>query len=120
MMGAAPYYVNTTFHTRDGKSWNEDENHLAQCIADLNLVRAPDLVVVDAGEYLATNGPFGPGKIERGLSVVAGVDRVAIDAYCCRFLKLPPERMALLKKAESNGLGRVDLSGRRILEQEAT
>jgi uncharacterized protein (DUF362 family) len=48
-----------------GTTWDMEQLHridINQCIADINTVRKPDLVVVDAIRILTTNGPKGPGK----------------------------------------------------------
>lgn len=51
MMGLFPFSTNGLFHL--GKM-----SHLSQCIADLNLVRQPDLCISDATEFLTGNGPW--------------------------------------------------------------
>ena len=85
-------------------------DHLSQCVADLNLVRKPDLCILDAGEILTTNGPFGPGKLVTPQAVVASADMVAIDAYCVRYLGLDPKDIAMIAKAEKHGIGSADLA----------
>jgi len=50
-----------------GITWDMEQLHkigLHQCIADINTIRKPDLVVMDAIRILTTNGPKGPGKTE--------------------------------------------------------
>jgi len=58
---------------------------LHQCIADINTVRKPDLVVMDAIRILTTNGPKGPGKTEDIGEVITSTDIVAADAYAATF-----------------------------------
>ena len=65
MMGLNSPQSNRTFHSGDFKSNPDDIDRLDQCIADLNLAVKPVLAVVDATEFITTNGPFGPGKLAR-------------------------------------------------------
>ena len=63
MMGLTSSTTNMFFHHGLGKlGWYGDGDFLAQCIADVNLVRKPDLCNFDGTEVLATNGPRGPGR----------------------------------------------------------
>jgi uncharacterized protein (DUF362 family) len=82
---------------------------LDQCIADLNTVIHPQLCIVDATEFITTNGPFGPGKLLNPKEVIAGTDRVAIDAYCCSLWGLRGEDIFTIKKAYDLGLGEINL-----------
>jgi uncharacterized protein (DUF362 family) len=120
MMGAAPHSTNRFFHrgTSGTKNWDEDLDHLSQCIADINLIRKPDLCVADSTEFIVTNGPFGPGKIIKPRKVVAGVDRVLVDTYCCKLLGFDAKNIAMIPKAVEHGLGEMDLSKANIQELE--
>ncbi len=112
-MGACPHDPTCRFfhvgNNPDSKDWYPDIDHLSQCVADLNLVRQPDLCILDAGEILTTNGPFGPGKLANPQAVVASADMVAIDAYGVRYLGLEPDAVSAIAKAEAHGLGTADL-----------
>lgn len=110
MMGSAPFSTCIKFHTGGQKS------HLAQCIADINLVRKPDLCVMDATEVLATGGPHGPGLVKRPRKVFAGRDPVAIDTYGARLLGVNPKSIRMIDFAAKHGLGRKDLSKVKIKE----
>jgi uncharacterized protein (DUF362 family) len=94
----------------------EDLGHLAQCIADMNLIRPPDLTVMDCFEFLTSNGPFGPGDLGTADTVMAGVDPVAIDTYGARFLDLEPQAIEMIDRAQKLGLGRMDLENMHISE----
>lgn len=107
MMGLSSPKTNRTFHTGNFK--NDDIGHLDQCIADLNTVIHPALCVVDATEFIITNGPFGPGELHRPHKVVAGTDRVAVDAYCASLWGLDPAGIIMIDKARRHGLGQLDL-----------
>jgi uncharacterized protein (DUF362 family) len=108
LMGLNAPSSNASFH-------KDDRDPLAvpfldQCIADLNLAIAPKLNLVDATEYITTNGPFGPGEIRRSQFVVAGTDRVAIDAFCATLMGMAPEDIIMIGKAHEHGLGEMELS----------
>ena len=107
-----------------GITWDMEQLHkigLHQCIADVNTVRKPDLVVMDAIRILTTNGPKGPGKTEDIGEVIASADIVAADAYAAAFFKHPktgkpfkPEEIQFVKNAYDLGLGQINLSKVRV------
>ena len=118
LMGLNGRKSNRTFHK---EGWQTDINaieHLEQCISDLNTVVTPDLCIVDATEFITTNGPFGPGEIVKPQKVIAGTDRVAIDAYCCTLWGLQPKDIVQINKAYAHGLGEIDLTKVKIKESE--
>jgi len=115
LMGLDFPTVNRFFHTGDAEH-ADDIEHLDQCIADLNTIIKPDLCVVDATELITTNGPFGPGKLAKPLKVVAGVDRVAIDAYCCTLWGMEGKDIVMIKRGYEHGLGEIDLEKVKIKE----
>ena len=78
---------------------------LAQSIADLNLLRSPDLCVADVTEILTTNGPSGPGKLKTPMQVVAGANGTAVDMYCVSHLGLNPEELLVIQRTQDHGLG---------------
>ena len=94
----------------------DDIRFLDECIADLNTIIEDHLCIVDATEILITNGPNGPGKILKPQKVVAGTDRVAIDAYCCSLWGLIGEEIIAIKKAYEHNLGEINLNKIRIKE----
>jgi uncharacterized protein (DUF362 family) len=97
------------FHRPGWKTDINDIKHLDQCIADLNTIIRPTLCIVDATEFIITNGPMGPGEITKPQKVVAGQDRVAMDAYCCTLWGLKPEDIFQIKMAHDLGLGEMNL-----------
>ena len=107
---------NRTFHKPGWKTDIADIKHLDQCIADLNTVLKPALCIVDATEFIITNGPFGPGKLHKPKKVVAGVDRVAVDAYCSTLWGLNPKDIFTITMAHELGIGQIDLKKVRIKE----
>ncbi len=120
MMGACAGSTNRYFHSGSGKGglFNAyaDPDFLSQCIADVNLIRKPELCVVDATEFVTTNGPAGPGEIRKANRVVAGVNPVSVDAYCATLLGFNPGDVSLIRFASDHGLGEIDLKKLTIKE----
>jgi uncharacterized protein (DUF362 family) len=115
MMGLCPFATNSYFHWGTLKlGWYADLAHLTQCIADLNLVRRPDLCILDATEFITANGPWGPGPLKTPRTVIAGTDPVAMDTHGCSLLGLHPDEVLMIAKAAAHGLGRPDPDGQRI------
>ncbi len=112
-----------------GTVWDMEQLHkidLHQCIADLNTIRRPDLVVMDAIRILTTNGPKGPGKTEDIGEVIASPNIVAVDAYAAAFFKHPktgkpfkPEEIKFVKNAYEMGLGEINLAKVRMKKVSA-
>ena len=119
MMGLSTFLPTLKFfHFPTGISmgWYGDVDHLSQCIADLNLVRKPDLCIVDSTEFLTTNGPSGPGELKTANKIAAGVDRVALDVYCARLVGQDPDEVLMIKKAWEHGLGEINPNKIEVLE----
>ena len=118
LMGLNFSTSNRSFHKKD---WQTDKNaieHLDQCIADLNTVIKPTLCVVDATEFIITNGPMGPGEIIKPQKVVVGVDRVAVDSYCKTLWGIKDEEIFMIKFGYEHGLGEMDLNKIKIKEKK--
>jgi uncharacterized protein (DUF362 family) len=118
LMGLNSPKSNRTFHRENWKTDLDDIRHLEQSIADLNTVIKPALCVVDATQFITTNGPFGPGKLGKHLKVIAGTDRVAVDSYCAGLLGLKPKDVVAIDKAFGHGLGEMDLGKVNVKEVE--
>jgi uncharacterized protein (DUF362 family) len=106
-MGASHPEDNRAFHP----TWESDDVvRMEQCVADLNtVVRPADLIVADAMTILTSKGPFGPGDIARPQQVIAGTDRVAMDAYGATLLGLEGPKVMMIQKAHEHGVGEIDL-----------
>ena len=116
LMGLNSPMNNRGFHKPNWTTDINDIRHLDQCIADLNTIITPDLCIVDAAEFIITNGPFGPGKLHKPQKVVAGTDRVAIDSYCCALWGLDAKDIITITSAYEHGLGEIDLKKVKIKE----
>jgi uncharacterized protein (DUF362 family) len=100
-MGYCTRKTNIFYHLGSGERNNPD--FLAQCIADINLLRQPDLILGDATEFIVTNGPSGPGDISNLDKVFAGTNLVAMDALGAKYNDLSIEEVPTLIKAEAMG-----------------
>jgi len=116
LMGLNFRVNNRSFHK---KGWREDVSaieFLDQCIADLNTVINPTLCIVDATEFITTNGPFGPGEIIKPQKVVAGVDRVAVDSYCATLWDIDAKDIVMINRGHEHKLGEIDLKKLKVKE----
>jgi uncharacterized protein (DUF362 family) len=77
--------------------------HMREMIAEINQVYSPDLIVMDAIEVFTDGGPSYGERKEANL-IVAGTDRVAIDAV----------GVAILQSLGSNR----EITGTRPFDQE--
>ncbi|MCP4896506.1 MAG: DUF362 domain-containing protein [bacterium] len=120
VMGATSSSTNQFCHKGPGggDDWYADVARLSQSIADLNRLRRPDLCLIDATEFLTSNGPFGPGDLGRRDTVLACADPVAADSFAVRFLDLEASKVEMIAFAEKAGVGSADLSRLRIQEEK--
>jgi uncharacterized protein (DUF362 family) len=118
LMGINSPVSNRIFHKMDGKLTKDDIKHLDHCIADLNTIIHPDLCIIDATEFVITNGPNGPGELLKPQKVIAGTDPVAIDSYCSNLFGYKQKDLFAITKAHEHGLGEMDLDKVNIIELE--
>lgn len=118
LMGITSGSTNQFFHYGSGNTggWYSNVEFLSQCIADLNLVRKPTLVVADATECISTNGPTGPGELIRPQRVIAASDPVLVDAYACTLLGHQPRSITMIANAAEHGIGNMNLQSAAIQE----
>ncbi len=57
-------------------------------------------------------------RLSKPRKVIAGVDRVAIDAYCAGLFGLKPTEVVAVNRAYAHGLGEMDLNKVKIKEIE--
>lgn len=107
-MGFCTRKTNVFYHLGSGE--RNDPEFLAQCIADINLLRQPDLIIGDATSFIITNGPSGPGEVKEMNKVFAGTSLVAMDALGASYNDIDPADVLTIVKASSSGLGSYDLT----------
>jgi uncharacterized protein (DUF362 family) len=87
--------------------WPKNELHwrgIDNSIVDIALTRTPDLAVVDGIVGMEGDGPLnGTAKPLGGL--IMGADPLAVDATCCRLMRLDPERIGYLVLGFTRRLG---------------
>jgi uncharacterized protein (DUF362 family) len=110
LMGVSSRDTNRHMHSPDGEYTYEKEEYLAGCIADLNLVRKPDLCIMDAGICALNNGPRGPGDTTSPKQILAGTDPLAMDVYAAKLIGMEPEDIITFTKAKELNLGNNDLN----------
>ncbi len=108
LMGVSSRDTNRHMHSPDGEYTYDKEEYLAGCIADLNLIRQPDLSVMDAGLCAISNGPRGPGDTVSPQRILAGTDPLAMDVYASELIGMDPADILSFQKADKHGLGKAD------------
>ncbi len=87
--------------------WPKNELHwrgIPNSIVDIALTHMPHLAIVDGIVGMEGDGPLA-GTAKPVGAVVMGIDLLAVDATCCRLMKLPPERLPTLRLAELKRVG---------------
>jgi uncharacterized protein (DUF362 family) len=116
MMGATSSETNRYMHSPEGDYTYDNHEYLSQCIADLNLLRKPDLCVVDAIDCSLNNGPAGPGEITHPGKIIAGRDPLALDVFAASLIGFYPDDILTFNKAHDHGLGEIDPGKLKLLE----
>jgi uncharacterized protein (DUF362 family) len=83
--------------------WPKNVLHWAgieECIADLHAAFPVQLAIIDGIVGMEGNGPI-QGVPKHAGVLVAGTDPVAVDATCCRIMRIDPFRIAYLRMASS-------------------
>lgn len=91
----------------DRKSFHQD---IPTCLADLTRYLKPKLCILDAMRILTAHGPTG-GRLEDVktlLTVAAGTDIVALDAFGAELLGHNPAKIGSVAKGAKEGLGTLD------------
>jgi uncharacterized protein (DUF362 family) len=87
--------------------WPKNELHwrgIDNSIVDIALTRTPDLAIVDGVVGMEGDGPLNGTPKALG-ALVMGADLLAVDATCCRLMKLDPEKIAYLVLGAQKKLG---------------
>jgi uncharacterized protein (DUF362 family) len=89
--------------------WPKNVLHWAgihECIADLHALFPRQFAIVDGIVGMEGNGPIQGVAKAAGL-LVAGADPVAVDATCCRIMRIDPRHISYLRLASSGRGGRM-------------
>jgi uncharacterized protein (DUF362 family) len=108
-VGVPPIGMYATSPTLGWRDRFHNEYGIHKTIAQINLARMPDLVVMDAVRAGEGMGPWGADPVELGL-VLAGADPVAVDSVASAIMGLEPDRVRHLVYARDRGFGETDLS----------
>src|SRR5262249_9488774 len=73
-------------------------------IVDIALTRTPDLAIVDGIIGMEGDGPLNGTAKPMGV-LVMGCDLVAVDATCCRLMRLDPAKIGYLQLGQQKKLG---------------
>jgi uncharacterized protein (DUF362 family) len=87
--------------------WPKNELHwrgIDNSIVDIALTRPPHLAIVDGIVGMEGDGPLNGTPKELG-ALVMGCDALAVDATCCRLMRLDPEQLAYLALGRRKKLG---------------
>jgi uncharacterized protein (DUF362 family) len=76
---------------------------IAQCIADLHTVFPKTFALVDGIVGMEGNGPI-QGTAKTAGVIVAGKDAVAVDATCCRIMRINPAQIEYLRLSRDSAL----------------
>ena len=87
-------------------------------IADLASAIRPTLTITDATRVLVRNGPTGGNLSDVSIenTIIAGLDEVALDSYCLRFLNIKASDVPFLAMGEKRGLGVLDWKSLNYVE----
>lgn len=87
--------------------WPKNELHwrgIDNSIVDIALTKTPNLAVVDGIIGMEGDGPLN-GTAKPFGALIMGCDPLAVDATCCRLMKLNPEKVGYLMLGYSKKLG---------------
>jgi uncharacterized protein (DUF362 family) len=106
---AATLSLKNLFGTLPGicYGWPKNELHwrgIDNSIVDIALTRTPDLAIVDGIVGMEGDGPLNGTAKPLG-ALVMGNDPLAVDATCCRLMRLDPERIPYLVLGYRKKLG---------------
>lgn len=116
MMGVSSSYTNRYMHSPEGDYTYDNHEYLAQCIADLNTMRKPDLCIMDAIECGLNNGPAGPGETFKPGKLIGGRDPLALDVYASTLIGFNTDDILTFRRANEHGLGQIDPGKLSLME----
>ena len=115
LMGASDRDTNRFMHSPGEEYRSDKHEYLSTCIADLNLIRLPDLSIIDATECALENGPRGPGETIKPNRILAGTEALPLDMYSAKLIGMDPDDIVMFKKAAEHGLGEYGIDEKRVL-----
>ncbi len=89
--------------------WPKNELHwrgIPNSIVDIACTNTPHLAIVDGVIGMEGDGPLN-GTAKPFGALIMGIDLVAVDATCCRLMKLPVERIPTIVLANEKRLGNI-------------
>jgi uncharacterized protein (DUF362 family) len=89
--------------------WPKNELHwrgIDNSIVDIALTRTPELAIVDGIIGMEGDGPL-KGDAKPLGALIMGHDLLAVDATCCRLMKIDPEKLGYLMLGHAKRLGRM-------------
>lgn len=89
--------------------WPKNELHwrgIPNSIVDIACTNTPHLAIVDGVIGMEGDGPLN-GTAKPFGAIIMGIDLVAVDATCCRLMKLPVERIPTIVLAYHKRLGNI-------------
>lgn len=89
--------------------WPKNELHwrgIDNSIVDIALTRTPDLAIVDGIIGMEGDGPL-MGDAKHLGALIMGHDLLAVDATCCRLMKIDPDKLGYLVLGHAKRLGRL-------------
>jgi uncharacterized protein (DUF362 family) len=89
--------------------WPKNELHwrgIPNSIIDIAMTNTPHLAIVDGIIGMEGDGPLN-GTAKPFGALIMGADMVAVDATCCRLMKLPADRIETLALGAFKRLGRL-------------
>lgn len=89
--------------------WPKNELHwrgIPNSIIDIAATQTPHMAIVDGIIGMEGDGPLA-GQARHAGVIVMGLDLVAVDATCCRLMKLPPERLPTFYLGNQLKIGRL-------------
>lgn len=92
--------------------WPKNELHwrgIDNSIVDIALTRTPELAIVDGIIGMEGDGPL-MGDAKPLGALIMGHDLVALDATCCRLMKIDPEKLGYLVLGHAKRLGRLKIA----------
>ena len=101
-----------------GDNRGKIHRQLGQSLADINLVVAPKLTVIDATRILLRHGPTGGdlNDVKVMDTLIASPDMVAADAYATTLFEMKPEDVPATVAAHEMGMGEMNLEKVKVVK----